>query len=63
MTIWETQQHVEYLAHHMLLLAIPAFLPAIVVVGVILFVALKDRRNGGEADADQQTDAADKKRD
>ena len=58
-----TDPHVEYLAHHMLLLAIPAFLPAIVVVGVILYVALRDRRSGGQADANQQSDAADKKRD
>ncbi|ORW85166.1 hypothetical protein AWB92_27065 [Mycobacterium sp. IEC1808] len=63
MTLWEAQAHVEYLAHHMLLLAIPAFLPAIVVVGVILYVALRDRRNGGDAAASQQSDAADKKRD
>ncbi|OBI19603.1 hypothetical protein A5712_19105 [Mycobacterium sp. E2327] len=63
MTVWEAQPHVEYLAHHMLLLAIPAFLPAIVVVGVILYVALRDRRNGGDAGASQQSDAADKKRD
>jgi hypothetical protein len=58
-----TDPHVEYLAHHMLLLAIPAFLPAIVVVGVILYVALRDRRNGGQADTNRQSDAADKKRD
>jgi hypothetical protein len=36
--------HVDYLAHHGLLLAIPAFAPAIAVVGVILFVAIRDRR-------------------
>ena len=36
--------HVEYAAHHQLLLAIPAFAPAIVVVGVILYVAIRDRR-------------------
>jgi len=36
--------HVEYLAHHYLLLAAPAFLPAIIVVGVVLYVALRDRR-------------------
>lgn len=48
MTVWETAPHVEYLAHHMLLLAIPAFLPAVLVVAVILYVALKDRRNGGK---------------
>jgi hypothetical protein len=51
---------VEYVAHHMLLLAIPAFLPAIVVVGVILYVALKDRRNGVAPDPKQQSDPAKK---
>lgn len=64
MTVWETAPHVEYLAHHMLLLAIPAFLPAVVVVAVILYVALKDRRGGGKPqqaaprgdDADQKGD-------
>jgi hypothetical protein len=35
-----------FLAHHMLLLAIPAFAPAIAVVGVILYVAIRDRRAG-----------------
>lgn len=49
MTAWETAPQVEYLSHHMLLLAIPAFLPAVLVVAVILYVALKDRRNGGES--------------
>jgi hypothetical protein len=58
----QTATHVEYLAHHMLLLAIPAFLPAVVVVAVIRYVALKDRR-GGKPDGNQQSDAADKKRD
>ena len=56
-------EHVEYAAHHMLLLAIPAFLPAIVVVAVILYVALKDRRNGGKPDDSRQSGAADEKRD
>ncbi len=57
MTVWETAPHVEYLGHHMLLLAIPAFLPAILVVAVILYVALKDRRAGGKRDeADQKRD-------
>jgi hypothetical protein len=59
----QVTDHVEYLAHHMLLLAIPAFLPAIAVVGVILYVALRDRRNGDAPGANQQIDAADKKRD
>ena len=39
-----TDPHVEYLAHHWLLLAVPASLPAVVVVGVVLYVALRDRR-------------------
>lgn len=34
--------HVEYLAHHYLLLALPAFLPAVIVVAVILYIALRD---------------------
>lgn len=36
--------HVEILADHSLLLAIPAFLPAVAVVGVVIWVALRDRR-------------------
>ncbi|WP_197506317.1 hypothetical protein [Mycobacterium sp. ACS4054] len=52
-----TDPHVTYVAHHMILLAIPAFLPAIIVVGVILYVALKDRRSPGESDdAGSRTD-------
>ncbi|WIM88776.1 hypothetical protein PT015_04600 [Candidatus Mycobacterium wuenschmannii] len=39
-----TSPHVEYVAHHWLLLAGPAFLPAVVVVGVVLYIAIKDRR-------------------
>jgi hypothetical protein len=38
--------HVEVLAHHALLLAIPAFVPAIVVAGVVIVVATRDRRRG-----------------
>lgn len=38
--------HVEFLAHHYLLLAAPAFLPAVIVVAVILYIALRDRREG-----------------
>ncbi|MCW2662499.1 MAG: hypothetical protein JWP83_3651 [Mycobacterium sp.] len=58
-----TAPHVEYVAHHMLLLAIPAFLPAIVVVAVILYVALKDRRTGGKPGEAGQRRDADEKRD
>lgn len=35
----------QLLAHHALLLAIPAFIPAIVVVAVVLYIARKDRRD------------------
>jgi hypothetical protein len=48
--------HVEYVAHHWLLLAGPAFLPAVIVVGVVLYVAIKDRRS---ADEDQDVAAQD----
>jgi hypothetical protein len=59
-----TNAHVDYLTHHGLLLAVPAFLPAIVVVAVILYVALRDRRSGGkQPDAGQGSDAAEEKRD
>ena len=44
-------QHVEIVAHHALLLAIPAFAPAIVVVGVVLWVAIRDRRIPDDANA------------
>jgi cytochrome c-type biogenesis protein CcmH/NrfF len=40
--------HVEYLAHHWILLAGPAFLPAVIVVGVVLYVAIRDRRRAGD---------------
>jgi hypothetical protein len=36
--------HIEILAHHGLLLAIPAFTPAVAVAGVVIYVALRDRR-------------------
>ncbi|BAX92395.1 hypothetical protein [Mycobacterium shigaense] len=39
-----TTAHVDYVAHHWILLAAPAFLPAVIVVGVVLYVALRDRR-------------------
>ncbi|OBH58645.1 hypothetical protein [Mycobacterium sp. E2479] len=59
--------HVEFLAHHYLLLAAPAFLPAVIVVGVILYIALRDRRAGRDAthsgtDA-SRPDTPDEKRD
>ncbi|MFZ1162631.1 hypothetical protein [Mycobacterium sp.] len=47
------------MSHHWLLLAGPAFLPAVVVVGVVLYVAIKDRRT---PDDDQQA-STDERRD
>ncbi|OBK40429.1 hypothetical protein A5658_21825 [Mycobacterium sp. 1245111.1] len=48
--------HVEYVAHHWLLLAGPAFLPAVVVVGVVLYIAIKDRRTPDEDKRDSADD-------
>jgi hypothetical protein len=59
--------HVEILAHHYLLLAAPAFLPAVIVVGVILYIALRDRREGrnttSSAAESSHADTPDKTRD
>jgi hypothetical protein len=41
--------HLHYLAHHWIILAGPAFLPAIVVVGIVLYIAIKDRRSDDPA--------------
>jgi hypothetical protein len=56
-----THAHVEYVAHHWILLAVPAFLPAIIVVAVVLYVALRDRRAG--RGPGQQSEDADEKHD
>ncbi|WP_110817794.1 hypothetical protein [Mycolicibacterium peregrinum] len=45
-----------YQADHTLLLALPAFAPAVVVVGVVVYVAMRDRRRGDVGDED--TDAS-----
>ncbi len=62
-----THPHVEYLAHHWILLAVPAFLPAIIVVAVVLYVALRDRRagpgGGARGNSGQRSEDADEKRD
>lgn len=39
-----------YLADHTLLLALPAFIPAVIVAGVVIFVAVRDRRRGPDPD-------------
>jgi hypothetical protein len=43
-----TDPHVEYLSHHWILLAGPAFLPAVIVVGVVLYIAIRDRRRASD---------------
>jgi hypothetical protein len=51
--------HVEFLSHHWLILAGPAFLPAFAVVGVVLYVAVKDRRNADSPDQTTPDDTRD----
>jgi hypothetical protein len=46
-----TSAGAQLLAHHAALLAIPAFVPAVVVVGVVLYIARKDRREEREEHA------------
>ena len=55
--------HVEYVAHHWLLLAGPAFLPAVIVVAVVLYVAIKDRRTPDEDQQAKKRDTADERPD
>ena len=49
---------ITILADHSLLLAIPAFVPAFVVVGVVAYIAMKDRRNrdGPDSEGSGSTD-------
>ncbi|WP_396929293.1 hypothetical protein [Mycolicibacterium sp.] len=46
---------VTYGAHHALVLALPALTPAVILVGVVLFIAIRDRRRG-DAGADSEGD-------
>lgn len=46
------QENVDLLADHSLLLAIPAFLPAVALVGLVLFIAMRDRRAEKRENAD-----------
>ena len=39
---------VIYLADHPLLLALPALIPAFIVAGVVIVIAVRDRRNGDD---------------
>lgn len=38
----------EYVADHSLLLALPAFGPAVILVGVVVFIAVRNRRSDDE---------------
>jgi len=51
------QPHIEILAHHGLLIAIPAFTPAIAVAAVVVYIAVRDRRSGDTARG-ENSDAA-----
>jgi hypothetical protein len=47
-----TAADVQLLAHHGLWLALPAFAPAIVVAGVIIYIASKNRRTSDAPDSE-----------
>jgi hypothetical protein len=59
----EITAHLTYLSHHWILLAAPAFLPAIIVVGVVLYIAIRDRRAGTSDDPIKPTEATGEKDD
>jgi hypothetical protein len=48
-------QRVDYLADHTLLLALPALAPALVVVGVVVYVAMRDRRRAENDESEDNT--------
>ena len=50
------------LAHHALLLAIPAFVPALIIVGVVLAIAIRDRREHPDDDRPEAPEADDERR-
>jgi hypothetical protein len=52
--------HVTYLADHPVWLALPAFGPAVVVVGVVVYIAVRDRRKPGDQPHSEPSGAADK---
>jgi hypothetical protein len=49
--------HIEILAHHGLLVAIPAFAPAIAIAGVVIYVALRDRRRTSDSGQSENSDS------
>ncbi|MFC9962763.1 hypothetical protein [Nocardia ignorata] len=51
-------ENIDILADHSLLLAIPAFLPAVALVGLVLFIAMRDRRAEKRENAGTETESA-----
>ncbi|MGM7644910.1 hypothetical protein ACSVDM_08435 [Nocardia sp. JW2] len=51
-------ENVDILADHSLLLAIPAFLPAVALVGLVLFIAMRDRRAEKRENEGAETESA-----
>ncbi|WP_040796698.1 hypothetical protein [Nocardia higoensis] len=49
---------VDILAHHSLLLAIPAFLPAVALVAIIVMIAVRDRRAEARENAGTAAEAS-----
>ena len=47
---------IQYQADHTLLLALPAFAPALVVVGVVVYIAMRDRRGEPRNDDSREPD-------
>ncbi|NKX85970.1 hypothetical protein HGA10_01405 [Nocardia coubleae] len=52
------EENVDILADHSLLLAIPAFLPAVALVGLVLFIAMRDRRAEKRENEGAETESA-----
>ncbi|MDT2005986.1 hypothetical protein FXW78_16900 [Rhodococcus opacus] len=52
---------VVYLADHSVLLAIPAFVPAFLVAGLVIYLAVRDRKAEAAENADKATNGASEK--
>jgi hypothetical protein len=48
---------VVYLADHPLVLALPALMPAFIVAGVVIVIAVRDRRRGDDPDEPREGDS------
>jgi len=47
-----TPPHIELLADHSVWLAVPALAPAVAVAGVVVYIAVKNRRREEKPDSD-----------